>query len=254
MRALSVPVAVAAQLALACSAHGSRRADAGAEEAIDADQAAAEAGIELLECGALLAVVRDFRDDHPDFEGIRGDEKELVQPFLGADRKPVYAPGGPSATVSGAESFAQWYRDEEGVNESFPLELSLDEIEPGLFAHENDAFFPLDDQGFGDQGRPHNFHFTTEIHARFRYRGGEIVRFRGDDDLWLFVNGRLALDLGGVHEAAEGEVAFDEHARAWQLLPDGVYSIEIFHAERHTQQSVFRLQTNIDCFESFALE
>jgi fibro-slime domain-containing protein len=256
MRALSGlgALAVAAQLVIACSADPWGRRDAATDGPDDAGEATSDAGVEPIACGALRGVVRDFRDDHPDFERVRADEKGLVQPFLGPDQKPVYAPSGPSATVSGAESFEQWYRDQDGVNQSAPLELALEEIEPGLYAHQNDAFFPLDDQGFGNQGRAHNFHFTTEIHARFVYRGGEIVRFRGDDDLWLFVNGRLALDLGGVHEAAEGEVAFDEHARAWQLRPGRVYPIEIFHAERHTQQSVFRLQTNIDCFESFALE
>lgn len=251
MREVSAPggLVLIALLGCGCGASGDRPA---AEVRGEGDSG--ETTDQPLACAALVGVVRDFSEQHPDFEGVREDELGLVQPFLGPDQKPVYAPGGASATVSGADSFAEWYRDASEVNQSFPLELPLEQREDGLYAHEDDAFFPLDERGFGNEGRVHNFHFTSELHARFRYRGGELVRFHGDDDLWLFVNGRLALDLGGVHEAAAGEVALDEHAEAWQLRVGGVYALAIFHAERHTEQSVFRLETNIDCFEPVTLE
>ena len=68
--------------------------------------------------------------------------------------------------------------------------------------------------------------------------------FRGDDDLWLFVNGQLALDLGGLHPALEGSVVMDSLG----LVPGETYPMDIFHAERRTNASNFRIVTNIECF------
>src|SRR5688572_1541420 len=45
-------------------------------------------------CGELTAALRDFKVDHPDFQVLANDDRGLVQPLLGAGRKPVYAPPG----------------------------------------------------------------------------------------------------------------------------------------------------------------
>ncbi|MAQ17385.1 MAG: fibro-slime domain-containing protein [Sandaracinus sp.] len=199
-------------------------------------------------CGSLTATVRDFRSAHADMEAPSGDDRGLVEEDLGPDRKPVYAPDGPTLTVSGQTTFDEWYRDVDGTNLPFTIELPLTEESAGVYVFDDSEFFPLDDMGFGNEDNPHNFHFTTEIHATFRYRGGETFTFRGDDDVFVFVNGKQVIDLGGIHAAEMASVDFDAEAERLGITVGNTYSLDVFHAERHVVQSNFRVETSIDCF------
>lgn len=200
------------------------------------------------ECGVVTVVLRDFKADHPDMEGATGTLKGIVESDLGGDGKPVYAPSGATAVTAGAASFDQWYRDVADVNMRFEQQLTLTEPTPGVFVFEDNEFFPLDGMGFpGEETLGHNFHFTTELNATFLYSGGEVFTFKGDDDVFVFVNNRLALDLGGVHGVQEDTIDFDAQATDLGITVGEVYKLDVFHAERHTSQSNFRIETSIDC-------
>lgn len=199
-------------------------------------------------CAVIVATVRDFHDTHPDFEAFLGSQTGLVKADLDAEHKPVHAAPGPTAVTSGPANFAQWYRDVPGVNLAFQVDLPLQSTGPNTYVYDNGAFFPIDGQGFGNEGRAHNFHFTTEIHTSFVYQGGERFTFRGDDDVWVFVNRKLALDLGGVHGAEQGTIDFDAKAAELGLVTGQTYAFDVFHAERHTTESNFRIETSISCF------
>ena len=229
---------------------------------------------------ALAVTFRDFNEKHPDFErSFAGDvvRRKLVDATLGTDQKPAFLSSTgcpfkegtplacdnwdtPKPVITSAETFNQWYRTVDGVNYELKKEIKLEETTngSGQYVFESSAFFPLGkDEGFGitpagnDLGK--NFLFTTEIHVRFQYVTGQKFTFRGDDDLWIFVNGKLALDLGSTHAAAEGVIDFDEQAGSLGLTAFSSYPMDIFHAERHTRDSNFKLTTNISCFEPGAI-
>ncbi|MGB5705131.1 MAG: fibro-slime domain-containing protein, partial [Polyangiales bacterium] len=175
-----------------------------------------------------------------------------------------------------ADSFARWYRTSETLEADGNLEvvgeLMLDSLGDNVYRFASSAFYPLDDPAlaplawpaeptYGEStfvpnvgGAARNFGFTTEVHYFFVYQGDEVLSFSGDDDLWVFVDGYLCLDVGGLHPAKSGVMSFDTgttdpsatqqgivDACKARLETDKVYEVAIFHAERHTNASNFSL-------------
>jgi fibro-slime domain-containing protein len=186
------------------------------------------------ECANILRViVRDFQGSHDDFENAGDWNKyEVVSP-IGSVRKPE------KASTTGPLHFEEWYQNLPGVNQPFAVDLWLEPVGE-TFIFDSGAFLPLADWGFKD-----NYLFTTELHTNFQYRGGEVFTFRGDDDVFVFVNGFLGVNLSGVHTAQEGSIDLDAKASDFGLEVGKSYTLDLFQAERQPTGSNFRLETTL---------
>jgi fibro-slime domain-containing protein len=229
---------------------------------------------------------------HPNFEVARdsgGVVKGIVKDLLGADREPEYSDTvDTKAMTTNADDFYTWYHASKPgqpvyskvVVDTLPLVAQAN----GTYVYDHSgvysrasatwttpAFFALDDRGWATppdgpeipwletstvDSAKHNFSFTSEVRYWFEYQGGEALSFIGDDDVWVFVNGKLAVDLGGVHGAQSGSITLDATAATTYSLDVGkgkIYEIVVFQAERKIVQSSYKLtlgkfnRTRTDC-------
>lgn len=162
-----------------------------------------------------------------------------------------------SGGIESSSSYDMWFNDVLGSNMSRTFDLTLDKAEDGSYVFDSNesewcqllnGFFPIENQLFGNSaaasGAPdRNFHFTFELHTEFTYNeeDSQVFTFRGDDDVWVFIDGKLVIDLGGVHGAESQTVDINRLG----LTSGETYRLCFFFAERHRTQSNFRIQTNL---------
>lgn len=210
---------------------------------------------EVGSCTYLMAMtVHDMPKSHPDFGN--GGGPGTVQPDLGADKKPV---GNARATPN----FNTWFVTDTVKNKDAQtcLDLQMGRSDDGLWEFDSNngpiknRFFPIDAlNSFNDNAtcgeEVHNYGFCMESNATFVYKPGQVFEFRGDDDVWVFINNKLELDLGGIHDVQDGKINLDTLG----LVEGQTYPWNFFFCERNPCGSSLRIKTTIFFKQQRALD
>ena len=87
-------------------------------------------------------------------------------------------------------------------------------------------------------------------------RGEHMVfDFHGDDDVWVFVDGKLLLDIGGLHGIMHGRIDFSTGTISYGAdgkenvstfsMPEGTHHMSVYYMERGSSQSNCAIYFNI---------
>ena len=159
------------------------------------------------------------------------------------DTAGTYGSAGGGA-ITDAGSFDQWFRDDLGTNQSTAHSISLQRDAEGVYEFMTGNFFPIDGRLQGNGGDAQNNYFTYTIAASFTYNQctSQFFEFESNDDAWVYIDDKLAVDLGGVATSSRQYVALDRLG----LVDGQEYTLNFFFAHRrNAASSLFRMRTNL---------
>lgn len=130
--------------------------------------------------------------------------------------------------------------DETNNQDFFP-------VDPDVLGDANDLTAPFGTTTHSAYVGDRNFHYAMKAHCEFYYDKASDLTFNfyGDDDVYLFINNKLVMDIGGAHPPKDGTVKINDIADSIGLQDGEVYSFDFFYMERHTDMSKLRVETNM---------
>ncbi len=187
-------------------------------------------------------------------------EQGLVESELDGEHLLV-AKGGKLLPNRGVKNMKRWFSEVEGKSKRYAktANLTYKNGEVGEFSYGSEDFYPLDEERFsaGDKvnkdGHNHLFTMSLAVPVVIQMNGAESFEVEADDDTFVYVGDKLVIDMGGVHAAKIARFEITETGEIYagieeEMAPTGVMvakgaeeMIRIFHADRDTGESVFRM-------------
>lgn len=211
--------------------------------------------------GVFLPGTTTTTDNCPTAGG--GAMKGLVNKTLNANGRPVWS-GKVECDIGEPAHGPQWWFDSlwrkpDGsmsrtavpgtpqINAFACVRLPLKLDAAGqYYTFSDQAFFPLNGTvtpaPYNPGSNATNYHFAMHAKAAFEYVPGLKFEFSGDDDVWIFIDKKLALDIGGQHGAMSGTIDLD----ALGLVEGKSYQFDMFYSERHQVGSTISIKTTMN--------
>lgn len=197
----------------------------------------------------LIARAFDYDGSYNPFAGVGPDDncpasggketRGLVKDVLDSAGLPVWTGKVACDIGRAADGPGNWFKPGYALLDTTVAITLRKSSTPGTWNFSNSSFFPLDNASSHPQSGPNlgfclHFEFETAVFSGARL---EIV---GEDDIWVFADRKLALDMGGQHPPTKGGIDLSR-----QGMPNGgILPIDLFQCERHPVGSSFSISTN----------
>ncbi|KAK5583878.1 hypothetical protein RB653_005482 [Dictyostelium firmibasis] len=180
------------------------------------------------------------------------------------------------ARISWPDGFQYFFVDNQIADSSttrsgknLPIQKDIDLIWNGqVYEYSNSNYFPINKQGFNNASYPvpsaytpisgetwtsmstqsslkdNNYNFCLKLNSKFTFSGSETFKFTGDDDVWVYINNKLVVDIGGIHSKESASIDLTTLG----LTIGNVYNFDFFYCERKTTESNIQIQTTIETY------